>query len=409
MASNAYLARQAILDKNGEIFAYELLFRNSPESTNAVIQSEISATAIVLENALNNIGLPALLGNTKGFINCSREMLLGKMTALLEKNRFVLEILESVLPDESVIEAVSHLHAQGFTFALDDFVFNKKNCEIFAPYFPYLSYVKIDIAENAPEARRKAVLYFKEKNIKVLAEKVETETEAKACKAEGFDFYQGFYFKRPEILIGTQNQAEIISILYMLRFLRLHPPFRILCKEVAKYPEIEKSLIQYVISDSMYFKHTVPSIEDALEWIGLRNIHEWLMLLLYSRMAFNDTPKKSFFKTTSHKAKFTENIATILKPNNKTFSANAFLLGILSQIKSATTITEILKNLKITHILEEALINHKGIYGKILELVEYKEQENTEKLNPLLRELSISLKDLQKCEKESLQWAIAKK
>ena len=42
MHSLAYLARQPILDRDGKIYAYELLFRDSPESDIAVITARLS-------------------------------------------------------------------------------------------------------------------------------------------------------------------------------------------------------------------------------------------------------------------------------------------------------------------------------------------------------------------------------
>ena len=71
MQSLAYLARQPILDRDGNIFAYELLFRDSPSSDTAIIASDLQATAQVLENILNSIGLTRLVGESKAFINCS--------------------------------------------------------------------------------------------------------------------------------------------------------------------------------------------------------------------------------------------------------------------------------------------------------------------------------------------------
>ncbi|HHX15788.1 MAG TPA: diguanylate phosphodiesterase, partial [Fibrobacter sp.] len=47
METLAYLARQPILNRNGKIFAYELLFRDSPLSETAVIRNGAQATAQV--------------------------------------------------------------------------------------------------------------------------------------------------------------------------------------------------------------------------------------------------------------------------------------------------------------------------------------------------------------------------
>ncbi len=106
MLSLAYLARQPILDREGKIYAYELLFRDSPESDTAVIANDNLATAQVLENVLTNIGLPRLIGENKAFINCNREMLLDNIFKLLNPKWFVLEILEDVEVD--VIDGSYH-------------------------------------------------------------------------------------------------------------------------------------------------------------------------------------------------------------------------------------------------------------------------------------------------------------
>ena len=93
MQSLAYLARQPILDRDGNIFAYELLFRDSPQSDTAIISSDVQATAQVLENVLNSIGIERIVGGNKAFVNCSREMLLDNLFGLLNPNCYVLEIL----------------------------------------------------------------------------------------------------------------------------------------------------------------------------------------------------------------------------------------------------------------------------------------------------------------------------
>ena len=154
MESSVYLARQPILDKTGKLFAFELLFRDSPKKDSAIIRSAIAATANVLENALNGIGLQALLGSHKGFINCNREMLLGNITSLLDAKHFVLEILEDVIPDETIVAAVASLKYKGFEIALDDFVYTEENCRLFSPIFPYLSYMRIDLVNNTLTHRK---------------------------------------------------------------------------------------------------------------------------------------------------------------------------------------------------------------------------------------------------------------
>lgn len=197
---NGYLARQPILSKTREIFAYELLFRETPESKAAVIHNDLDATESVLRNALRFVPLSDLLGNARGFVNCGGEILQGELPKILDPKFFVLEILESVAPTAEVVSAVARLKHAGFEFALDDFVWSPGNREFFAPFYPFLSYVKVDLRENSAGALTEAARFFKAKGIALLAEKVETETEFLNCQGFGYEYFQGYYFARPELV-----------------------------------------------------------------------------------------------------------------------------------------------------------------------------------------------------------------
>ena len=68
MKLSIYLARQPIYDLNGNIAAYELLYRNTEENA-ASVDNHMHATARVLVNALNYIGLNSLTKGKTAFIS----------------------------------------------------------------------------------------------------------------------------------------------------------------------------------------------------------------------------------------------------------------------------------------------------------------------------------------------------
>lgn len=63
-----FVGRQPILDGNNHIYGYELLFRGGLTTT-AEFDSASTATAVVIRNAMMNVGLNELVGNAKAFIN----------------------------------------------------------------------------------------------------------------------------------------------------------------------------------------------------------------------------------------------------------------------------------------------------------------------------------------------------
>ena len=408
MHSLAYLARQPILDREGKIYAYELLFRDSPSSDTAVIASDVLATAQVLENVLNNIGLPKLIGDHKAFINCSRDMLLDNVFGLLNPRCFVLEILEDVEVDEALVKAVERYKARGFELALDDFIFNEeflKRCE---PLFPYVTYVKMDLVDNDDKALADAAKFFKAKNIKILAEKVETKACFKMRLKDGYDYFQGFFFAKPELVTGKKIDATSAAILRILLLLRTHPDLDELCDCFANNGDVAANLLRFVNSDAQYRGRDISNVRDAIVWIGMRNIQEWLMLMLYARPEMGMTPQSSpLFQNASHRAKFLEILARVLSGTDNDLPAKAFMAGLISRMDAlvGASLESILTGSDADEDIREALLHRQGRLGTLLRLADAVEQDDQATILDLLKELNMSSTLLNRCVNDAYTWA----
>jgi len=87
---NVFLGRQPILDRQRNLVAYELLFR--PGQVDSVqVMDDVNASANVLVNAYGQLGIQRVLGNQRGFINVSEELLLSDAILLLPHKHVVLE------------------------------------------------------------------------------------------------------------------------------------------------------------------------------------------------------------------------------------------------------------------------------------------------------------------------------
>ncbi|MEX3825233.1 diguanylate phosphodiesterase, partial [Paraburkholderia sp. BR14262] len=63
-----YLGRQPILDRNGALNAYELLFRGGAQNR-ADVDDDALATAQVMTRTIGQLGVPAVLGRHYGYVN----------------------------------------------------------------------------------------------------------------------------------------------------------------------------------------------------------------------------------------------------------------------------------------------------------------------------------------------------
>src|SRR5438105_6063979 len=144
-----FLARQAIFNQIGHIYGYELLFRLGPH--NHFTGDLDVATRTMVDNWLLH-GFEGLTGYFPFFLNCTREALVKGLVTLLPKTRTVLELVETVEPDEEVVSACRRLKQIGYGIALDDFQFSKK----IEPLVELADYVKIDF--RLPESQRRETL-----------------------------------------------------------------------------------------------------------------------------------------------------------------------------------------------------------------------------------------------------------
>jgi len=194
---NHYLARQPIVDKNGHVVAYELLYRNSEENVYTA-QDPNTATRQVLETAYHVMGLDMVSQNFPVFVNFTRDLLVHHQNWNIAPGQLIIEVLETIEFDQELLKALKQLKRAGYQIALDDF-----NCNLSVTGIPEIirvaDFIKIDF--QAPVDRQKFTEKLARRTGKVLvAEKVETLEEYKRALSSGYTYFQGYYFGKPEVL-----------------------------------------------------------------------------------------------------------------------------------------------------------------------------------------------------------------
>ena len=214
-----YLARQPILNRERELFAYELLFRNGIQNSCEGLDLELASTSVLDTSFL--IGFEKITAGHRMFINCPRDFLLRDYISLFPPNSVVVEILETIKPDQEVVEACRRLKQAGYTIALDDFV----DSPDWAPLVALADIIKVDFRLTDPEEHALASRYASQaivsryagKNIRMLAEKVETQEEFAAAMEMGYSLFQGYFFCRPEMMQHRDLPSFKLAYLELLR------------------------------------------------------------------------------------------------------------------------------------------------------------------------------------------------
>ena len=117
-----FVARQPILNREQLVIAHELLIRDGIENFFRATDTEAAARSTLDSTLL--MGFDVLCNGQKAFINCTRDLLLKEGITLLPAEQTVVEVLETVAPDDLVMAACERLRPAGYRIALDDFVAN---------------------------------------------------------------------------------------------------------------------------------------------------------------------------------------------------------------------------------------------------------------------------------------------
>ena len=150
--SSAFVARQPIVDRERQLFGYELLCRPSLDATSCIAPYE-QASARVLVTAVTDIGLQILTEGKPAFVNVTRALLLDGAPMALPPSSIVVELLETIDADPEVLAACARLREAGFQIALDDFALTDASVGL----IPYADYIKVDVLASPAEERRRIV------------------------------------------------------------------------------------------------------------------------------------------------------------------------------------------------------------------------------------------------------------
>jgi len=374
------IGRQQIFDQQLDIYGYELLFRGTDHDLNQQ-DGATQATNQIITDTLLELGLNAIVGPHKAFINFTTQNILEKTPLHLPKERIVIEVLETVKVDARIINNLQELSKLGYTIALDDFVFANE----WKPLVELADIIKLDVLEMGETKTRELIKQLEPYDVKLLAEKVETHEEYQYLLELGCDYFQGFFFNKPNIVAGKRLSVNQLSAIKLLT--TINDPdveFAELGKIISQDVGLSYKLLHYINSAFFAVPNKVDSINQAIAYLGLNEVRRWINILTLASMS--DKPQ-AVMQTALIRAKMCEQLAKLTghKPEN------FFLVGMLSSLDSVLDmpIAIALQQLPLANDIVSAILDKQGPAGEALECVLGYEQWdisaiNFAQLDPLL-------------------------
>ncbi len=407
MGENCIIGRQPILDRKERLFGYELLFRTTEENEANVLDAG-RATANVIINTISSFGVVELLGGRKGFINVDLDMLLDEALELLPREHVVIELLESIEPTPEVVERCIALKEAGFTLALEDHEYS----ESFAALYAIIDIVKIDLFVTPLETLPEILEHLRKYPCKWLAEKVESVEEFAACHAMGFDYFQGYYFARPDILQKKKMAEDATTLLKLLRLLADEASIEVIEQTFRSSPTMTYKLLMLVNSVAFGFRQKIQGVRHAIALTGRQQIKRWVQLALFAADG-DDSFDHPLVDMAATRAGLMEQMTYAhpqLQFDNES-PERAYMAGILSLLESIydVAIEEIIVNLNLNDEVAAALLHHSGHYGRLLSVMEHLENFDMDSASAELTSIGIQPGVLPEIQLRAFNWKKAGK
>lgn len=274
-----FVGRQPIVDTEGNLYSFELLYRNGQTNAFPDINPEI-ATIQVIVNTYLSPGFEQL-ATKKTFINFTERLLMTDIFDTLDPKRVVIEVLEDVKINAFLVERLGQLKRRGFQLALDDFILENEHQE-YPELFSLIDYMKIDFLLSTP-AERCAVEALKKQypRITLLAEKIETEEHFVEAKNSGYELFQGYFFAKPDIVKSVKLPTDYLLYFELLKLLNDdHVKIDAISEVVMRDVSLTYKLLKRTNTYAYQSVEKISSIRQAILRIGLVEFRKWIQFLM---------------------------------------------------------------------------------------------------------------------------------
>jgi len=398
--SERYVGRQPIIDMRAKIAAYDLLYRESGHDDPNRI------TASVISNLLNATGMEAILGKHFGFLRINGDFLGYEIIHSLPQEKIVYALLADTPIDEVLLERLRRLKEEGYRFALNDCIYTAESAERYAPLFPLLDYLKIDVSQSDLKALKTDREKISNLGITLIATKIETHDVYDLCRSMGFGYFQGYFISQPNVIRHAAFSPEQESILQLWNLLQSDVEMPMLVDAFHRNHLLSMKLLQFINSAAFSLRTPVASIEHVLTLMGRDPISRWIMLMLFAEAGGKPTVRVPLLLMVINRTELMSGLIERFKPSaSKSEKASAYFVGMLSLIHLLFNMPhrDVLAKLNISQEIESALLKGEGFYGELLDLVRMIEVCDDESIAAFLTTKGLTYPDIEPILKQAME------
>ncbi|MGZ5846964.1 MAG: EAL and HDOD domain-containing protein, partial [Ramlibacter sp.] len=358
-ATDAVVARQAILDARNAIFGYALSDRSGAAPG-------VQRDAALLVHALSLSATPSIAGRRLLFVRCSWPTMASGQLDLVDPERVVIDLELPAGLDAAAVQAgaqtLAALRARGFRFAFAHDVLASS----WRSWLAQAAFLKLDIARLPAATLGAIVKAIRPLPLRVIACGIESHEAHQQAASHGLELLQGGWFAKPVLMDNRSlrpNQAVILQLIAMLRREADTAEIETLLKRDAS---LSLNLLRFLNSGAFGLATEVSSFRGAVMLLGMQRLLRWATLL----MATSREGASALGQTAVVRGRLMELLAAeLLTPEQ---CDQAFVVGVFSLLETMTGVplARTLEGIGLPEPVAEALLHRRGLFEPFLALTE---------------------------------------
>jgi c-di-GMP phosphodiesterase len=360
--NEGFVGRQPIYKDGVNVFAYELFSHNN-ELKQAAYANGDTVTAEALLDECINVGLEGVAGKHPAFVNATREFILNDYSWFLPKDSVVIQVAGDTSQDDALRKATSHLKQAGYSIALKDFVYRDDT----RPLNEIADMVKIDLQSADRDILAAQIDKIQSLGVKVLAQGVETQEDYQAAKALGTDYFEGYFFCKPNPQENKPIPHNRLSTLQLLATLqRPDASLEQMEKALGQDMAMSHQILRYVNSPMNPSPRKVDSIRHAISLVGTNLIQQWASVIWLD--SIEEKPRELMVMA-ALRAHMCQQLGVALGGENLDQFFTVGLLSLLDALMDRP-MDSILAELPLIDPVKNALLSRSGMLGEVIKCVE---------------------------------------
>jgi EAL and modified HD-GYP domain-containing signal transduction protein len=360
-AGGILIARQPILNRQRQVFAYQLRLQPLPATSTAPASA---ADGDRVWDALERCGLEALTLGRPAFLRMTPAQLeTAAVRQAFPPGQVVVEVPDRGTELERA-EQCRAIRSQNYAVALDDFRLDATS----APLIALADYIKVDFLPSTAADTRACVSAGVRAGAKLIAKSVDASEIFEEAVREGFTYFQGQLFEERRLERGHAVRSGQLASLRLLQALA-DPDLSIdqIGDLVKRDAALSYRVLRLVNSAGAAQTRAVTSMEHALLLVGRDTVRRWAAVAVVAGLGRHAPDEVVIMAIV--RARFCELLAGQAAGDDA--AGEGFLIGLCSllDVILGRSMADILDDLPLTVDVKAALFGRDNRPRRLLDCV----------------------------------------